>query len=154
MAGRPLQKWEAMGSWAEDPGKQLKGGMPPHRWRSFHVRPPSPTALGLYPPPPHPVPALVPLSLSGSARLPHPRVRRSHTLSAAMSFLQGTHGQPPSGGHGTPGSQGGPGGRGDTPDHVFAGGSGGHSGANAQGGSWGQGGHRGPVNLGANPQVE
>ncbi|KAB0352147.1 hypothetical protein FD754_017004 [Muntiacus muntjak] len=64
----------------------------------------------------------------------------------------GTHGQPPSGGHGIPGSQGGPGGPGDTRDHVFSGGSGGHFGANAQGGSWGQGGHRGPFNLGANPQ--
>ncbi|XP_043749207.1 dermokine isoform X2 [Cervus elaphus] len=58
----------------------------------------------------------------------------------------GTHGQPPSRGHGIPGSQGGPGGPGDTRDHVFSGGSGGRFGANAQGG------HRGPFNLGANPQ--
>lgn len=61
MAGRLLRKWEAMGSWAEDPGKQLKGGMPPHQWRAFHVRPPSPTALGLSPPasPPRPTRVLL-----------------------------------------------------------------------------------------------
>lgn len=94
MAGRLLRKWEAMGSWTEDPGKQLKGGMPPHQWRAFHVRPPSPTALGLSPPasPPRPPVSCSGSSLSGSARPPPPQseevthTQRSHVVLAGYPW--------------------------------------------------------------------
>ncbi|KAM8776368.1 dermokine [Rhynchonycteris naso] len=72
----------------------------------------------------------------------------------------GTNGQPPSGGHGTFGSQSGfgahsqgyPEGPGAPWNHGPYGGSEGSFGTNSQGSSWGQGGNGGPYNLGPNAQ--
>ncbi|XP_060145491.1 dermokine [Globicephala melas] len=86
--------------------------------------------------------------------LPHPRGRWPHTLSAATLFLQGTNGQPPSGGHGSSGSPGNPGGPGIPWDQVYSGGSGGSFGTNSQGGSWGHEGYGGAYNLGTNTQAD
>uniref|UniRef100_A0A8C9DAH4 Dermokine n=1 Tax=Panthera leo TaxID=9689 RepID=A0A8C9DAH4_PANLE len=71
-----------------------------------------------------------------------------------------THGQPPSGGHGIFGSQGGfgghsqgnPGGPGTPWGQGYPGGSDGSFGTHSQGGAWGQGANGGSLNLGPNAQ--
>ncbi|XP_054567225.1 dermokine isoform X2 [Eptesicus fuscus] len=86
-----------------------------------------------------------------------------HGIDAAHSSWQGmpgsnsawgTNGQPPSGGHGTFGSQGGlrAQSQGNPWIHGVSGGSGGSFGTNSQGSSWGQGGNGGPYNVGTNAQ--
>lgn len=147
-----------MGSWTGNVGDRLKGGMWLSEAVSFCVMRPSSATLGALPASSCILLWLLSVAVALAA-LPHHRVRRSHALSAGVLSLQGANGQPPYGGRGTFGTQGGHGayvqGNSGGPGTPWDRGNyGGADGTNSQGGPWGQGGNGASHDSGTNVQVK